>query len=234
MQEYIIGNIVGISQVFIGHPFDTIKTNIQNGNSINSYIINPQLLYKGLRYPLILNSFSTSLVFGSYDYFNKKFNNKLYAGVLSGIINAIILTPFDYKKIQSQIHTPYKQPHIQDNLKYKNNSLNNVFKTYYSGFIYSLSRETIAIPIYFYTYYYLVDNQYANPFVAGGVAGVNSWLITYPIDTIKTRKQIYQHKSLKDIIKSGNIYNGLTITLIRAFIVNSSSFFIYDYIKNKK
>jgi len=233
MQEYIIGNIVGISQVIIGHPFDTIKTNIQNGNRINSYILNPRLLYKGICYPFILNSFSTSLVFGSYDYFNKKYNNKLYAGVLSGFINSILLTPFDYKKIQSQIHTSQKQPHIQDNLKYKNNNINNIFKTYYSGFIYSLSRETIAIPIYFYTYYYLVDNQYANPFFAGGVSGINSWLITYPIDTIKTRAQIYQHKSLKDIIKIGNIYNGLSITLIRAFIVNSSSFYIYDYIKRK-
>ena len=33
------------------------------------------------------------------------------------------------------------------------------------------------------------------------------------------------------MIKMGSLYNGLTITLIRAFVVNSSSFYMYDLIK---
>ena len=89
------------------------------------------------------------------------------------------------------------------------------------------------------SYYIVINNtilnhyliEYTNPFIAGGIAGVNSWLFTYPIDTLKSRKQLYQNKTLKEMIKMGSLYNGLTITLIRAFVVNSSSFYMYDLIK---
>ena len=64
--------------------------------------------------------------------------------------------------------------------------------------------------------------------MSGGIAGINSWLITYPIDTLKSRKQLNPNKTIYELYKIGNLFNGLTITLIRAFIVNGFSFYIYD------
>ena len=52
--------------------------------------------------------------------------------------------------------------------------------------------------------------------IAGGIAGMRSWLITYPIDTLKTRKQLYQTKTYNELIQMGNLYKGLTITLLKA------------------
>ena len=57
-----------------------------------------------------------------------------------------------------------------------------------------------------------------NSFISGGIAGILSWLIPYPIDTIKSRIQIGY--SLKKSIKLGNYYKGLNFCLLRAFLVN--------------
>ena len=47
--EYIIGNFVGLTQTLIGYPFDTIKTNIQNGNNLK--LLNYRNIYNGIKYP---------------------------------------------------------------------------------------------------------------------------------------------------------------------------------------
>jgi hypothetical protein len=69
-------------------------------------------------------------------------------------------------------------------------------------------------------------------FFAGACAGVNSWFITYPIDTLKTRRQLFNNKSLKELLVMGRLYNGLGITLIRAVIVNGINFELYTLLKN--
>jgi len=230
MQEYILGNIFGITQVLIGHPFDTLKTNIQNSTNTRIFFKNPRLLYRGIKYPLLMNSIGTSFLFGNYDYFYRQTNSNMFSGVLTGFISAVALTPFDYKKIQ-----------LQTNISHPNNSriiqnkqpIKQTIKQYYAGFTYTLVREMISIPIYFYTYEYLTAERNINAFFAGGIAGINSWLFTYPLDTLKTRRQLYQTKSIIELTKMGNLFNGLGITLVRAFIVNSTSFYIYDLIKNK-
>jgi len=229
MQEYLLGNLFGITQVIIGHPFDTLKTNLQNSKDIRIFFKKPIELYRGISYPLLMNSIGTSFLFGNYDYFYKETNNRFISGILTGMISAVILTPFDYKKIHSQTHqniTP----------KYNNQSKHNnqiqCIKTYYAGFTYTLTREIIAIPIYFYTYHYL--NDITNSFFAGGFAGISSWLSSYPVDTLKTRKQLNQKITLAEMIKMGSLYKGLSITLLRAFIVNGTSFYIYNFFKKTK
>jgi solute carrier family 25 carnitine/acylcarnitine transporter 20/29 len=226
MQEYILGNIIGITQVLIGHPFDTLKTNIQNSNNTKIFLQKPSKLYNGIKYPLIMNCISTSFIFGNYDYFYNKTHNIFFSGALTGVISAIILSPFDYKKIhlQSINNTEYYQSK-------KNINFMDIVKKYYNGINYTLTREVISIPIYFYSYQYINENILKNPFIAGGIAGINSWLFTYPIDTLKTRSQLYHNKTLLELSNMGNLFNGLKITLIRAFIVNSTSFYIYELIK---
>jgi solute carrier family 25 carnitine/acylcarnitine transporter 20/29 len=236
MQEYILGNIFGITQVIIGHPFDTLKTNIQNSTTTRIFLQNPSKLYSGIRYPLIMNSIGTSFLFGNYDYFYRQTDSNLISGTITGFISALALTPFDYKKIQMQTNQSNQSTHPRYNKhsgqSHKNSNWNVIMK-YYAGFSYTLCREVISIPIYFYTYEYLITDRYLNPFFAGGIAGVNSWLFTYPLDTLKTRRQLYQNLSLHELIKMGNVFNGLGITLLRAFVVNSTSFYIYESLKGK-
>ena len=78
-------------------------------------------------------------------------------------------------------------------------------------------------------------------FLAGGIAGSNSWLFTYPVDYIKTVMQsqdlgnlkyrnmwqcaVAQHK------KEGYqaFFKGLGITMLRSFPVNAVAFFSFEY-----
>jgi len=229
--EYIYGNIFGISQVIVGYPFDTLKTNIQNGQTIKPLLQNPKLLYRGVTVPLIMTSLGTSIMFGNYEYFCSKTGNNFLGGMITGIIGSFIITPFDYRKNHLQTNTSRK---IISQL-HQSLPLPKLIKLYYTGLGYTIARETISMPVYFNTYEYL--STITNPFLAGGFSGMVSWFITYPIDTMKTRIQLSNidkhNKKMKmlNLIKQGKLYNGLGITLLRAFIVNSTCFHIYEFTK---
>lgn len=221
--EYIYGNIFGFSQIIIGYPFDTIKSCLQNNNSIQIYFSKPKLLYNGIKYPMIMNCLGSGLMFGNYNYYNSYFNNSFIAGIITGFTGSFLITPFDYLKLHSQIY-----------LKKQNFTINP--KLLYSGLLYTISREIISIPCYFTTYYYLNNNYnnkflFANSFLFGGIAGITSWLCSYPIDTLKTRKQLNPNLTLKHLYNTTKLFNGLAITLVRAFIVNGTSFYLYDFLK---
>ena len=64
----ISSSISGGIHIIVGHPFDTIKNILQGKNTFNySGILQ---LYRGLKYPLLQNTFSNSVTFGFNNYFN--------------------------------------------------------------------------------------------------------------------------------------------------------------------
>lgn len=224
--EYMLGNLFGLSQVIIGYPFDTIKTYIQNSKSIKPLLHTPGLFYKGVQYPLITTMLGTTLMFGNYSYFQELTGNKFISASATGIIGAFLITPFDYLKIHRQ---------LQDQQKIKKKQKADLIasmKKLYSGLTLTILRESLAIPLYFLTFDYLYYQHQMHPFLSGGIAGINSWLGTYPLDSLKSRRQLYHTKSLQELITMGSLYNGLGITLLRGFIVNGASFYFYSIIKN--
>ena len=76
-------------------------------------------------------------------------------------------------------------------------------------------------------------------FFAGGLAGSNSWLFTYPIDYIKTimqsqdlstrkyRNSIECARNLYSIEGYRTFFKRLGITMLRSFPVNGVAFFSY-------
>ena len=73
-------------------------------------------------------------------------------------------------------------------------------------------------------------------FVAGGIAGIVSWAVSMPFDTIKTRIQTNPHvyKSgwhcLKEILREGgvrNLYTGFDAVILRSFVANGLAFATY-------
>ena len=60
-----------------------------------------------------------------------------------------------------------------------------------------------------------------------------SWLITYPIDTVKSRMQSNLCSTIKESLQIGNLYHGLGYCLLRAFIVNGASFYTYEMTLSK-
>lgn len=213
MTDYLIGNIVGLTQVSIGYPFDTIKTNIQNGYKI-SQLPSFKQLFRGLKYPLMGSSLYNTLVFGNFNNINKHINNTVISGSISGFIGSFILNPFETYKVNSQ-YLLNKEQKLKP----------------YVGLKYMLLRETLSNGIYFGVYHYCKDDLNLSPFLSGGMAGINSWLWTFPFDSLRVRKQLNPTFNLKQLIDIAPLYRGLGITLIRAFFVNSCGFFVYEKLK---
>ena len=206
MDEYIKGGIVGGSTVILGYPLDTIKTIKQNKQTIKYSIRN---LYRGIVYPLSFSVIFNSTLFTLHGKFYKKLDNHYYSGFLAGALSAPLLNTIELYKVNKQLgrSIDYKKP--------------------FKGCLYTILREGSASSFYFGAYFYLKEKN-IHPMISGGSAGVLSWLFSYPIDTIKTRIQSGECLNFKEAFKKGGIFNGLSYCLIRAGIVNSFGFYIYE------
>jgi len=70
--------------------------------------------------------------------------------------------------------------------------------------------------------------------MAGGFAGVCSWILTYPVDIVKSKQQADisgEFSSAFDCIRKTQsregvrgFYRGISTTLVRAFPVNAATF----------
>jgi hypothetical protein len=203
MNYFISGALSGMGQSIVGHPFDTIKVFKQQNIKFNYKNLNIRMLYRGFKYPF----FSNIILIGTqfHCYHNHGF-------LITGIMSGLLLTPIDYYKIQHQININKR------NIKFQ----------IPRGFGITITREIIGLKIYFDCFYY-INEKINNSFIAGGISGVLSWLIPYPIDTIKTR--IQSNNTLKKSILLGNFYNGLSFCLFRAFLVNGVGFYCANIIK---
>jgi len=211
MKESEIGLICGIIQTIVGHPIDTIKVLIQNNNTNIKYSCTN--LYKGMTYPLINSMLVGYTLFGLVDEINKYYNNYFLSGCFSGIFISPFIQVSEYWKINAQMQKKI------------------YFKYFYIGSCSTLIRESIGSSIYFGGYHYLRNDNEFSSFLAGAISGMLSWCITYPIDVIKTRVQQHPHISYNSAFKIGRLYNGVSITLLRGFIVNGCVFYTYDFLK---
>jgi len=213
----ISSTISGILHILVGHPLDTIKTFQQGNKKITSF--HPSILFRGLPYPLMQNSISNTVTFSTNNFYKKLFHNDAFSNVLTGATTSFIMTPFDKYKIMKQFNHPYK-------LSIKNIILS--YKSYPVVF----SREGPAIFCYFTAYKKL--REYQVPiFLSGSLAGSLSWLLTYPVDTVKTRIQNGTCHTVKEAIQKGNLCKGLSTCLARAFIVNGINFYTYEFMIQK-
>jgi len=126
---------------------------------------------------------------------------------MSGIIVSPIVYTFDVGKIKQQTKQILQ--------------LRDFYKT--KGLFSTTLKESLAISLYFGSYNFCKDQYYMDSFFAGGIAGVVNWTFTYPIDVIRSR-QIAQNISLMDAYRQKNLWNGFTVCIMRAMIVNASIF----------
>jgi len=64
--------------------------------------------------------------------------------------------------------------------------------------------------------------------LAGSIAGVASWGLIYPLDTIKPRLQTNPTYTVAQVTELKGIWEGFTPCIIRAFIVNGVAFYVYE------
>jgi len=130
----------------------------------------------------------------------------------------------------------------------------------YRGLFATILRQVPSFTIYFPTYHFLKESiggsddnannnsSWASSALAGGLAGCISWAIVYPMDVIKsriqalpmdatTKKRSFYHEARNTFRNEGfsrlMFSRGLFVTLLRAFPVNGTIFFVYELVNER-
>lgn len=197
-----IAFINGTIQTIVGHPLDTLKTWKQSKLNVK---INFKNLYRGVSYPLLTNSLVNHIQFNLMDY---PFGNVKLNYLSTVFITGMLLTPIEYFKIRRQ---------------------NKLKLSYPKGYGITFGRELIGCSTFFWCLRNFKEiTGIQSDFITGGVAGSLSWLVCYPLDTIKTK--IQSDVILKKAIK-GPYYNGFSYCLVRGFIANALGYYCYVKLK---
>lgn len=217
--SYFAGCLSGFAQTSVGHPLDTIKVLSQNCQlsgqlSKEMKLLNFRRLYSGVSYPLLSSGFLNGISFGLANTAYNRGYSHFNSGLISGLGVGIVTAPIEYFKIQKQTHHLSFQQ-ILRNISIRKMALGT-----------TITRECSAYSIYFPTYYTI--KEYTGSFTAGGLAGIASWTISYPFDTIKTRLQSGNFPNWLSSLKAGQIWKGYSICIARAALVNAVGWLVYE------
>uniref|UniRef100_A0A8D2CST2 Solute carrier family 25 member 45 n=1 Tax=Sciurus vulgaris TaxID=55149 RepID=A0A8D2CST2_SCIVU len=256
VEEFMAGWISGALGLVLGHPFDTVKL---------------LGFFKGMSFPIASIAVVNSVLFGVYSNTllaltatshqerraqPPSYTHVFVAGCTGGVLQAYCLAPFDLIKVRLQNQTESRVQPGSPQPRYRGpvHCAATIFQEegprgLFRGAWTLMLRDTPTLGIYFVTYeglcrQYTPEGQNpssATVLVAGGFAGIASWVTATPLDVIKSRMQMdglgpkAYHGLLDCMVSSfrqeglGVFFRGLTINSARAFPVNAVTFLSYEY-----
>ncbi|KAJ9568360.1 hypothetical protein OSB04_004326 [Centaurea solstitialis] len=174
-------------------------------------------------------------------------------GFGAGAIQSLMLSPIELIKIRLQLQTRAQNNHTERGpLSVAKNILKaEGFRGIYRGLTITALRDAPSHGFYFWTYEFMREKlhpgcrksgeeSFDTMLVAGGLAGVASWVCCYPLDVIKTRLQAQTAASRKydgivdcfrkSVEQDGFsvLWRGLGTAVSRAFVVNGAIFTAYE------
>ncbi|EEA27912.1 hypothetical protein TMatcc_003788 [Talaromyces marneffei ATCC 18224] len=122
------------------------------------------------------------------------------------------------------------------------------FRGLYTGYYLHAIRDTIGTGLYFGIYETVkqiiakemgkpAQTPFGPPMVAGALCGTIPWLVTYSLDTRKTRAQSILLGRTKEIgeasvaVSRSSMYKGLSVSLMRTSFQNMILFSLFEYTK---
>lgn len=258
---------LGAAGVLVGHPFDTIKVHLQTQNPKNpiyrgtfhcfkSIVAKDSVtgLYRGISSPMAGVALVNAIVFGVYGNIQRKssdpnsIKSHFLAGSAAGLAQSVVCSPMELIKTRLQLQSQNpRSKQFTGTL----DCLRHIFKTegfrgVYRGIGITALRDLPGFASYFVSYEMLIRAS-PNPgnfylFMAGGVAGVISWILTVPMDVIKSRLQAdgmvdkHRYTGITDCFKQSYkeegvafLTRGMCSTLLRAFFINAACFFVVSW-----
>ena len=211
-----------------------------------------------------------AMVFQIYAIFSRAFDSSVsttdppsykgvaLGGVGTGALQSVMLSPVELVKIRLQLQSTSCATSQSASIHRGPISVaKNILKTeglrgLYRGYSITALRDAPAHGFYFWTYEYMREQLHPGcrksgqeslrtMLIAGGLAGVASWVGSYPLDVVKTRLQAQSPTSLQKyngiidcLRKSVNqegydvLWRGLGTAVARAFAVNGAIFSAYE------
>lgn len=209
-------------------------------------------LYKGVTSPLAGVSLVNALVFGVYGNVQRRLDaaspgsspslaSHALAGGAAGAVQSVACAPVELAKTRLQLQTDagpdaarYKGPVDCLRQVWRSEGVRGVFR----GFWPTLAREVPAFTVYFASYEWMTRGDAPVPtwrlLLAGGSAGTLSWVLTYPVDVVKSRVQadgLGRYRGALHCLRSSLaaegpafLFRGLSSTILRAFPTNAATF----------
>ncbi|CAD5222797.1 unnamed protein product [Bursaphelenchus okinawaensis] len=260
--DFVAGSIGGAAGVLAGHPLDTVKVRLQTQKTgqfrgtwhcFTHILAKDKVrgLYKGMSSPLSSLTLVNAIVFGVHGTVAKQFSDHqaifthFVAGCSAGIAQAFVAAPTELLKLRVQVQDgprQYRSPYHCLRCILKENPA-----TLFRGTWITQLRDCPGLGIYFASYEYLARKMSKDGtmealtsiqlLMAGGLAGMTSWLFNYPTDVIKTRYQADDtSQNYREVIRKAYAENGYRTffcgfgsTLLRAFPTNAATFFTVEW-----
>lgn len=209
-------------------------------------------LYRGMSSPLAGVAAINATVFGVYGSVQRHATNPnsyathFVAGSVAGLTQSLICSPVELAKTRLQLQSNvagaqmFKGPVQLLSYIYRSDGVRGLFK----GVTVTAMRDIPGYAIYFVSYEFLTrlkpDPGLIYTSFAGGMAGIFSWLFSFPIDVIKSRFQAdgmsngrRTYNGLIDCARKSYeaegrkvFFRGCSATLLRAFPMNAVCFVV--------
>ncbi|EGT39251.1 hypothetical protein CAEBREN_14182 [Caenorhabditis brenneri] len=265
--DLFAGSLGGAAGVLAGHPLDTVKVRLQTQHGpVPQYrgtfhcfklIVQKEGfrgLYKGMSSPLMSLSAINAIVFGVHGGTCRQMEDPdsitshFIGGAAAGMAQSVIAAPTERIKLLLQIQddtskTKFNGPIDATKQMIRTHGLKSLTR----GFVATVARDAPAFGVYFASYEWMTRKMCkdgktdtlssAQLLIAGGSAGMFSWLFNYPTDIVKSRFQAdNSYKSYWHCIRSTYaergyraFFVGLNSALIRAFPSNAATFFTVEW-----
>ncbi|RLN69528.1 hypothetical protein BBJ28_00023529 [Nothophytophthora sp. Chile5] len=255
--DFAAGVVGGCSGIVVGQPFDT-TSNLRLLYLLQLQHEGVRGFFKGMTSPLVGSAWTNAIMFATYERSLQLIDSTpqtptlqsvFYAGTIGGFCQTVALTPAELIKCRLQVQdghesTRYRGPWDCVKHIYQRNGLRGLFL----GYTCTLWREVPSFAFYFSMYEYTKRkmmahgiNPHTSMLTAGGLAGVGSWIIAYPMDVLKSsiqtlpvdhrpgeHKMAYQARRLYRLGGLRIFVNGLETAVVRAFPVNAVTFYCYE------
>ena len=239
--------LAGVSRAVVGHPFDTIKVNLQtrpelyssSSSALRSVLKSDGIagLFKGIRAPIFGNAATSTVHFSVFNHFHEH-NHAIIAGALAGAAGSIIVSPVEYVRIKMQLANQLAN---QESYKCAMECAKHIIHqdgynpfAMYRGLGITMARESIGYAAFFGAYFMIespTGMKLVDDVLRGCVCGLALWRSMYPLDCIKSRMQgaIPEHRHHGPVWHAMDIYRtlgirgffkGFSITMLRAIPVN--------------
>uniref|UniRef100_A0A915C7Z9 Mitochondrial basic amino acids transporter n=1 Tax=Parascaris univalens TaxID=6257 RepID=A0A915C7Z9_PARUN len=211
-------------------------------------------LFKGISSPLASLTVINSVVFGVYGNTTRLFIDQqsitthFLSGCAAGFVQTAIISPTELLKLRMQVqidamHRKYRSPIDCIQKMVKQHGIQHLYR----GVIATLARDIPSYGVYFASYDRMAkslscDNTSESLtnvqlLFAGGIAGVLSWVVNYPVDVIKSKFQSDDKftsymQTIKFTYKTEGyrgFFAGFNSTILRAFPTNAATFFAVEW-----
>ncbi|XP_043505774.1 mitochondrial basic amino acids transporter-like [Polistes fuscatus] len=260
--DFAAGCLGGCAGIMVGYPLDTVKVHMQTQDNRNpkykgtlhclQTLIKKESvsgLYRGMTSPMAGVAVVNAIIFGVYGQSQKHMSDKdrlsyhFVAGAMAGIAQSPISSLIELAKTRMQLQSSTNKTFSGPMKCLKHIYKKEGFRGVFNGLGITFLREAPSFGTYFLTYEFLTQSKEpistGRMLLAGGLAGTASWIVSYPLDVIKSRIQAESNNRYngtldcyrKSVRSEGYscLYRGLNSTIIRAFPTNAMTFAVVTW-----